>query len=307
MSNIVAFKQRPMDTPPDKTAEEKAKAKFYYDFRRVLIKLLNRDYHVYVFLQDKQGQNEDSFYSIPTMMDECAIDDKRTLVKILDRFETLGLISIVKEKGKVNRYRVHPQTSELLERLNAQLPPPKNKELGTKNVPTSIAPTQKAGTKNDPSLGTKNVSTTRYKKCTPNESHVTNPNNDINAVSNETGANAPPTFSEKRFVDDLDDRYKQTGSNKISLVGEAFQHVFKQPPDYARLGKMAKDYGSGWKLIQLILELSAFPVHDNPHDYLQKTMRSRLQKDNRGQSPPYARRKEEMVFNKLPEGTDPLW
>jgi len=179
--SLLAFKQRPMETTPqtEQDKKQKAEADIFYGIRRALIKLLNRDYHVYEYLRDKQGKNDDCYPSFPTMLDDCAIEDRRTLDRILDRFSELGVITIIKSRGKVNRYRVTPPSPELLEELTKLLPP---KKVGTKNVPASNVPSEKVGTKNDGTAGTKNAPTTTYKNCTSNDTH----NNDTQLTKTTT-------------------------------------------------------------------------------------------------------------------------
>lgn len=295
--------------------------KIYFNFRRLLIKLLKPTEFVILEALSLRANHENDGWCWPTQQtiaEDTGITSPTTIISAVNRLKELGILEVARRKTLV--YRPVNPSRELVAKLTsiAGISSPESEIRGKgRVVETVISNFQNLEASNIVETGTldfqnleelvSETGTSQFQILDTNESKGIESNlmhqkecNEV-AVARKaapstvkSGAATPVTANvDKIDINRLKEAYRKAQSGQgpnrhrkedtADVINTAFRFAFDYPPDTGRLLKMTRlqPVGGGWSLIETILSLAGKKVWGNPHDYLQKVITNKQLKPER--------------------------
>jgi len=279
--DISKYKGRVMT---DQEAKELKKARSEY--HRLLRRLCNPTmYSIFCSLADRAENDPDGICwpSYETIMEDTNSYNRNIIKQSIAALVELGVLEVGK-RGRSNTYKpakVDSPNSIILIRLSEI----KQSQDDTGNRINMIR---------------KSVSK-RYS----NDSQRTTPKERI-TLAKASGAEAPPKpdisqpvkpeKADKQEIKPIYQRYREKYETakddfkaRSGVIGEAWQEITGKPPDFSFLNGLAKEFNSGWKVIDAVLKMASCDVADDPKAYLRKVLSNGTTKPTNGKTNGFSR------------------
>lgn len=268
-----------------------ASKRLYFDYRRLLIKILKPTEFVILEALNLRANPKNDGWCWPTLQtiaEDTGITSLTTIVSAIKRLKELEILEVARKKTLF--YRPVSPSCELITKLAFLVTALTDaREMMESN---KVSKNETSKFQNLEETVTKNGSL-EFQILEPNKSNgiVTNLTNQTNENDKESKTTTLPNIeilaadtNKPLDLDRLKEDYlkaqarqevhRHQDKDTADVLGEAFRYAFDYPPDTDRLLKMAQVQMAGdvWSLIETILNLSGKKLWEDPHTYLQKVV-----------------------------------
>lgn len=229
---------------------------------RLLLHLLRQSY----------GYNRKTASLSQSMFAEATGMHPKAVARELRDLEARRIVVVFREGGKTSSYSIQKDYQQW--------------QTGSEFAPGEDREPKRSGSQNAPTPGTDSLPDPEPIRSRPNKVVKDNSKNNSKTNTEPHGSAASGGTLRQRFESDY--RATTDGSKRVAVIARYFEQMLG-PPNYARLGQLLKDAGSGGALFSAMVEASKQTLTDDPHDYVAAVLRNasvRATHTGQGKTPP---------------------